>query len=259
MNDLFLGNDPMEEMGLSLPNIPIPVMDGEIFWTVLKEEGGFKLEQNDLTGHARIINSNKIRLAWGDVEAMQAAFKKLRKPWSKCKKGDILAVQRLGGTYSHYAVYVGSGKIIHYAAPDGDFGKEACIHKADFQAFLENSTSFEVLSFSEDGDRPRHRTINLVENTLLISGCSAFMSMPDFEKYMRKLKGYHIYSPQETVERAESRLGETEYNLAFNNCEHFAIWCKTGIHESTQVEDVLFNILARGLFTRSIVRNPFLA
>jgi hypothetical protein len=33
-----------------------------------------------------------------------------------------------------------------------------------------------------------------------------------------------------------ARLGEQRYNLVFNNCEHFAIWCKTGRHRSTQVE-----------------------
>jgi hypothetical protein len=35
------------------------------------------------------------------------------------------------------------------------------------------------------------------------------------------------------------RLGEQDYNLLFNNCEHFAHWCKTGRHRSTQVEDWL--------------------
>ena len=33
------------------------------------------------------------------------------------------------------------------------------------------------------------------------------------------------------------RLGEQRYNLLFNNCEHFAHWCKTGRHRSNQVED----------------------
>ena len=41
------------------------------------------------------------------------------------------------------------------------------------------------------------------------------------------------------MDRALSRLGENKYNLIFNNCEHFAIWCKTGISESYQVEKVV--------------------
>jgi hypothetical protein len=42
-----------------------------------------------------------------------------------------------------------------------------------------------------------------------------------------------------TLRRAMGRLGEQQYNLLFNNCEHFAHWCKTGRHRSTQVEDWL--------------------
>ncbi len=42
-----------------------------------------------------------------------------------------------------------------------------------------------------------------------------------------------------TLRRAMGRLGEQNYNLLFNNCEHFAHWCKTGRHRSSQVEDWL--------------------
>ena len=42
-----------------------------------------------------------------------------------------------------------------------------------------------------------------------------------------------------TLRRAMGRLGEQDYNLLFNNCEHFAHWCKTGRHRSSQVEDWL--------------------
>jgi hypothetical protein len=39
------------------------------------------------------------------------------------------------------------------------------------------------------------------------------------------------------VNRAISRLGEQKYNLLFNNCEHFATWCKTGISDSQQIRE----------------------
>ena len=42
-----------------------------------------------------------------------------------------------------------------------------------------------------------------------------------------------------TLRRAMSRLGEQNYNLLFNNCEHFATWCKTGRHRSVQVDSVV--------------------
>ncbi|MGF1569601.1 MAG: lecithin retinol acyltransferase family protein [Nodosilinea sp.] len=43
------------------------------------------------------------------------------------------------------------------------------------------------------------------------------------------------YVPNVVVERAESRLGERQYDLFLNNCEHFANWCKTGRNESAQL------------------------
>jgi len=44
------------------------------------------------------------------------------------------------------------------------------------------------------------------------------------------------YSPEEIVRRARSRLGENDYRLLTNNCEHFCNWCVSGISRSTQVE-----------------------
>ncbi len=46
-------------------------------------------------------------------------------------------------------------------------------------------------------------------------------------------------TPGVTLRRAMGRLGEQNYNLLFNNCEHFAHWCKTGRHRSRQVESLL--------------------
>ncbi|MGB3533026.1 MAG: lecithin retinol acyltransferase family protein [Microcoleaceae cyanobacterium] len=45
------------------------------------------------------------------------------------------------------------------------------------------------------------------------------------------------YIADTTIQRAESRLGENQYNLLFNNCEHFATWCVTGISDSRQIRD----------------------
>ncbi len=45
------------------------------------------------------------------------------------------------------------------------------------------------------------------------------------------------------VKRAKSRRGEQLYNLIFNNCEHFAYWCKTGKHKSKQVDEAAIKVL----------------
>lgn len=53
------------------------------------------------------------------------------------------------------------------------------------------------------------------------------------------------FSGKTIVRRARKDLGSDlgGYNLARNNCEHFARRCETGLHESDQVElvDILFN------------------
>lgn len=50
------------------------------------------------------------------------------------------------------------------------------------------------------------------------------------------------FIPSLVVERAESRLGEREYDLFFNNCEHFANWCKTGRSECKQLDNFGLNL-----------------
>jgi len=44
------------------------------------------------------------------------------------------------------------------------------------------------------------------------------------------------YSPEEIVRRAQSRLGENDYRLLTNNCEHFCNWCLSGVSHSDQVQ-----------------------
>ena len=51
------------------------------------------------------------------------------------------------------------------------------------------------------------------------------------------------HSPQEIVLRARSRLGENEYHVLRNNCEHFCNWCLTGCSRSTQAESRLASTL----------------
>jgi len=46
------------------------------------------------------------------------------------------------------------------------------------------------------------------------------------------------FSSQEVVDRARSRLGEDQYHLLFNNCEHFCEWCINDKHHSEQIEQV---------------------
>jgi hypothetical protein len=47
------------------------------------------------------------------------------------------------------------------------------------------------------------------------------------------------YVGVEIVRRAASRLGEDDYRLLTNNCEHFCTWCLSGQGRSQQVEALM--------------------
>ena len=59
---------------LSMPNIPMPIMGSEIFWDNIAEYNGWRLQQNMITQHARILDNNNVRVAWGSLKAMQKAM-----------------------------------------------------------------------------------------------------------------------------------------------------------------------------------------
>ncbi len=54
-----------------------------------------------------------------------------------------------------------------------------------------------------------------------------------------RLDGCPRYSAQEVARRASSRLGESNYRLLTNNCEHFCAWCLFGEGRSEQVSACL--------------------
>lgn len=61
-----------------------------------------------------------------------------------------------------------------------------------------------------------------------------------------------LYDAPSRVERAYSKLGEDEYNLVSNNCEHFVAWCFDGKKSSEQVERTTTSVasVALTLFTQ---------
>lgn len=117
---------------------------------------------------------------------------------SKFKKGDVIYAQDT--LYRHYGVYEGDGKVIDFSSTKGHEteAKNACIREKSLSAFSKGRE------------------------------CGVDTSVKS------------VYSPDETVRRARSQIGKRkgEYNLAFNNCEHFARECKSGKSESKQVQKV---------------------
>jgi hypothetical protein len=145
------------------------------------------------------------------------------------QRGDIIGVDR--GLYQHYAVYIGNDKVIHYSGSQGDFNDDIYIREASFQEFLGDSTEYFICQFSNRYKAPRKRC----SPALLPTPTGLLDDTIDILKNFQ----YHLFTPEETVARAYSRLGERKYDIINNNCEHFAIWCKTNISESGQVRALL--------------------
>lgn len=57
--------------------------------------------------------------------------------------------------------------------------------------------------------------------------------------YTVQYKEGSFFCEQEVINRAIRKLGEPDYNLFGNNCEHFAHWCKTGKKISSQVNGAI--------------------
>ncbi|MBR5479526.1 MAG: lecithin retinol acyltransferase family protein [Clostridia bacterium] len=164
------------------------------------------------------------------------------------KRGDVIGIKR-HGVYKHYAVYIGNDEVIHYANPDGKgddiLGRDNTIHRAPMANFLKGNEKdeFFVLDFpTKEELKKKMIAKKMAEGATVLPFLGILFAIAKVTREVVKIirdMDYKLYSAEETVERAMSRLNEKKYNLATNNCEHFAIWCKTGAKESHQVENVM--------------------
>lgn len=224
------------------PNIEVPAAGGSVLWEDVAIQNGWKLQKNLLpNGHYRILDSKGIRKAWGSGEAMKEKFKRLTRE-EFLEPGDIIGVTRTRalGLYDHYAVYAGHNWVIHFAAEKGDFNGNISIHAAPMSEFLKDDKEYFVLLFGKKKETPikiYHATNSIFSEGLVINTIS-----------LASDKDYKLYSPEETISRAwKETLADDEhrkkYNPVTSNCEHFAIWCKTGVSESHQVNRTLASLL----------------
>lgn len=225
---LDLSDNFITELG-DCPNLEFKTAGGKFFWDTVNQKNGLRLQVHRLTGQARILDSNDIRKSWGSQVAMREKLKRLARDCF-LEKGDVIGISRKSAfhIYEHYAVYIGNNQVVHYAGDNADFTKDIRVRKAYLSDFLKDDKDYFVLYF-QDG---RNRPIKIHSRTQFKLGDKCF----DVAVKLKPNKKYYLYSPCETVKRALSKLGESEYNLFMNNCEHFAIWCKTGISECYQLK-----------------------
>ena len=139
-------------------------------------------------------------------------------------RGDIVCVE--DGILKRYGVWVGD-KFIFY-------GKNRCgacvVHEVSFDDFIQGADHFAICEFPKEYGRPTEW-----ERSINVSG----VIMPQHKiwqmlEWAQKMRKYKRYGYEETARRAESRIGADGYLTS----EHFAVWCKTGIAESHELESI---------------------
>lgn len=109
----------------------------------------------------------------------------------------------IGLEYHHYGIYDGWGKVTHFASLNGQSEKRIITTSLEdfaYNSVNNNKNIIEVLAFEKD------RVVNISLNS--------------------------------SRSRARSKLGNYHYELFTNNCEHFALWCRTGCAYSTQAGNI---------------------
>jgi hypothetical protein len=127
-------------------------------------------------------------------------------------EGDVVCFNR--GQYSHLALYAGGGRVVHLWSPtDGDFQV-----RVDSIGFVQRTAGAE-------SDEPDDFSAELDEK-------------------MQADHGLQPLDGDEVVQRAMSRLGETQYSYLAHNCEHFVTWARYGLGASPQVASNANQVLA---------------
>jgi hypothetical protein len=145
-------------------------------------------------------------------------------------RGDHIYVNRFNGVYNHHGIDCGDGSAIHYTSKKwqrrrriertalADFCRDDELQVRDYAHFQQ------ALAQADEADQFLNR-----------AGTS-------INRLLDALRGLEVaeldFSEEAVMARAESRLGESSFDLMSNNCEHFAAWCKTGISGSDQINSV---------------------
>ncbi|NRD52078.1 hypothetical protein D7Y11_14075 [Corallococcus sp. AB018] len=114
----------------------------------------------------------------------------------KLRPGTILRVGRTG--FWHYGVYVGGDEAVHFTSADSDVSANNRVMRTGMSKFLGDAEEFQILKFPE------------------------------------RVCGRRVYSGRATCARAIEKIGLGDYSFLGNNCQHFAVWCKSGVAISGQ-------------------------
>ena len=69
---------PNQDEMSSRPNLPFPTLGGKQLWADRHWFAGWRVQQHVWTGHARLLDGNNVRRAWGSLEACETALEEAR-------------------------------------------------------------------------------------------------------------------------------------------------------------------------------------
>jgi hypothetical protein len=141
--------------------------------------------------------------------------------------GDHISVgrKRLGVTYYHHGIDIGNDRAIHLT---GDNKRNAKVVETSVLEFLDNGKK-EIIDYT--------RFIDVIKDSKkeldTLYGRDVILPPLDDDTIIKIEQ--RIASPENAVNEAKKYLYKSGYDLFTDNCEHFAVFCKTGLKLSLQV------------------------
>lgn len=137
--------------------------------------------------------------------------------------GDVIYVYRRWGVYQHFGVYIGNvgrlkNQVIHFSGKKKD------------------------ITFSD---------VAIIQTSL-----KEFLRGGEMHIQKPNLNGWDPFPVEQIIRNAKGKLGKKKYNIVFNNCEHFANYCRFGKHKSGQVVRAFQKV---GVFIAGVAAVFFLA
>ena len=177
----------------------------------------------------------------------------------KYDDGDIIYITRKKAgvkLFDHFGIYSGNNNVIHFVNPENRWNlirsmKEAKVREDNIDFFKKEGEVYSIKLINSSDKNKEDDSYNpvliiriagivkhIIMNDIVLNLADKFIFNQSILKY-----GLNIHDQKSTVLRAKFIMNSEhheifrkgKYNPINNNCEHFAMYCKTGILDSKQI------------------------
>jgi pimeloyl-ACP methyl ester carboxylesterase len=135
------------------PNLPAPTLGGKQFWADELFFHQWRIQQNVLTGHYRLLDENNVRYAWGTFDECKAALEKIKtdRHLPPMQGKAVIVLHGICGTRLHmekigqYLRDNGGYEVFNVAYPTTQ--KEIAEHAQTLAKIIDNLDGIEELNF----------------------------------------------------------------------------------------------------------------